>query len=277
MIQPEEAENFDLNQPPLDMDFHAVIINPLQPAQEGEFIQINDFQENVQEQHLLQHENEVYLLNPQEQEVELMQLADEIHQEQLQNLPINLAPPVNWIMEEVPLDQLVGPEDEGFPEQGHPIPEQIGEGNGQQNQQAIEQVAPQWENQIMPNEEEIFDALIAENNLHNQPQIQNNNIQLGMALIRNEEADPAWTQARNAEATRLWAQFFSSVDEATGLDTANSEQGSASPDKKKRNHKRAIAIVETEAKRKKPYPVARARIIVAECSSAPTNQGNSEE
>jgi len=32
-----------------------------------------------------------------------------------------------------------------------------------------------------------------------------------------------------------------------------------------------------QAKRKKPYPVARARIIVAECSSAPTNQGNSEE
>jgi len=40
-----------------------------------------------------------------------------------------------------------------------------------------------------------------------------------------------------------------SVDEATGLDTANSEQGSTSPDKKKRNHKRAIAIVETEVRR----------------------------
>jgi len=42
-----------------------------------------------------------------------------------------------------------------------------------------------------------------------QQQAQNNNIQLGMDLIRIQTPDPVWTQAQNAEATRLWAKFFS--------------------------------------------------------------------
>lgn len=38
---------------------------------------------------------------------------------------------------------------------------------------------------------------------------QNNNVQIGMALIRMEEVDPVWKRAKNSEATRLlWARFF---------------------------------------------------------------------
>jgi len=40
-----------------------------------DFIEINDLQENGQIQHLLQLENEVYLMNPQEQEIDLMQMT----------------------------------------------------------------------------------------------------------------------------------------------------------------------------------------------------------
>lgn len=59
-------------------------------------------------------------------------------------------------------------------------------------------------------ENEFFQALIAEGVQHTQSQLQNYNIQIGAALTRFEGRDPAWSQAMNAEATRLWARFFSS-------------------------------------------------------------------
>lgn len=63
----------DLNQPPLDLDLHPVIINP-----EAPLIDLNDNQVNMFKQHLLQLDNEVYLADPREEE--LMDLADGIHQ-----------------------------------------------------------------------------------------------------------------------------------------------------------------------------------------------------
>lgn len=35
------------------------------------------------------------------------------------------------------------------------------------------------------------------------------NIQVGMVLTRFEEVDPVWEKEKQAEATRLWAKFFS--------------------------------------------------------------------
>lgn len=51
--------------------------------------------------------------------------------------------------------------------------------------------------------------MVADNFQPSQPQ-ENNNLQVGYALNRREEGDSAWSQAMNAEATRLWARFFSS-------------------------------------------------------------------
>lgn len=58
-------DNLDLNQPPLDLDLDPVIINLLQPILEGDFLEVNDLQQNEQVQYLLQHEGEVFMLNPQ--------------------------------------------------------------------------------------------------------------------------------------------------------------------------------------------------------------------
>lgn len=97
-----------------------MIINPIQPVQDGDFLEINDMQPNEQVQYLLQHENEVYMLNPQPEEQDLMQLANELHQNQQLGLDLNQAinipqmqgSPVNYLDEEIPLDQLIGSDDE---------------------------------------------------------------------------------------------------------------------------------------------------------------------
>lgn len=77
----------------MDQDLDPVIINPLQPLQEGDFLEINGLQANEQVQYLLQRENEVFLLNPQEEEV--MQLADDMHLNQIVNIPPLQGSPVN--------------------------------------------------------------------------------------------------------------------------------------------------------------------------------------
>ena len=35
-----------------------------------------------------------------------------------------------------------------------------------------------------------------------------------MALIRMEELNPVWNRAKDVEATRLWAKYFSSINHA---------------------------------------------------------------
>ena len=55
------------------------------PAQEEDFMEINDLQNNDEVQYLLQHENEVFQLNPQEHE--LMEEADDFHQQLDINIP----------------------------------------------------------------------------------------------------------------------------------------------------------------------------------------------
>lgn len=82
---PEQNAGLDLNHPPLDIDLHPVILNPVLPEENANFLELNDLQNNMMEQHLLQLENEVFLVNPAEEE--LMELADELQQDLNQNLP----------------------------------------------------------------------------------------------------------------------------------------------------------------------------------------------
>lgn len=50
---PEVEVVLDLNQPPLNLDLDPVIINPIQPVQEGDLLEPNDMQNNEQIQYLL--------------------------------------------------------------------------------------------------------------------------------------------------------------------------------------------------------------------------------
>lgn len=61
--------------------------------------------------------------------------------------------------------------------------------------------------QLIPEENDIMEAMVADNFQLPQPQ-QNNDLQVGFAMIRMDDAESAWSQAMNAEATRLWARFF---------------------------------------------------------------------
>lgn len=104
------TENQDINQ-----DLHPVIFNPVVP--EGNGIE-NDLQINMHEQHLLQPQGEVYILNPLEEE--LMLIADEEMQPQMEipNPQIGIPPsPINYLDDEIPLDQLMGSESKGSPMQ----------------------------------------------------------------------------------------------------------------------------------------------------------------
>lgn len=93
--------------------------------------------------------------------------------------------------------------------QHDPIPQvEAGEQNAQnlqiqlQLQQAVREQQNELDNQLMPEDNEILEAMVADNFQLNQTQ------QVGYAMIRMEDSDPAWSQALNAEATRLWARFF---------------------------------------------------------------------
>jgi hypothetical protein len=55
-VQPQpivEEGILNLNQPPLNLHLDPVIINPVQPVQDGDFLEINDLQANEQIQCLL--------------------------------------------------------------------------------------------------------------------------------------------------------------------------------------------------------------------------------
>lgn len=108
----EPAVNQDINQ-----DQHLVIFNPVMPeGNEGNV-------ENMHGLHLLQSQGEVFILNPLEEE--LMQIADEEMQLEAPNVqagpPVPPVSPVNHLDDEIPLDQLLGSDDEVSSEQ----PEQM--------------------------------------------------------------------------------------------------------------------------------------------------------
>lgn len=75
------------------------------------------------------------------------------------------------MVEEVPLDQLVGPEDEDFPDQEMALPEQLQQEQQEQIQQQLQheiqskqddgQGALMEENQNFTDENEFFEALLA--------------------------------------------------------------------------------------------------------------------
>lgn len=147
-----------------------------------------------------------------------MELANEVHMEENNIIPALQGSPVDYLVDEIPLDQLVAPGDEGFPEEE--APEQMQHDNGPdnkiqaqmgENQEVPEEPEAQGGgNQVVPEENEILEAMVADDFQQIQLQSQNSNVQLGYALMRIEERDLAWSQAMNAEATRLWARFFSS-------------------------------------------------------------------
>lgn len=172
--QAEDGARLDLNQPPLNQDLDPVIINPLQPAEEGEFLKLNDLQgQNKEVHYLLQYEGEVYQLNPQNpQEQELMEVPDEMHLEENNITPAEQGSPIYLQVDEVPLDQLVGPREEGFPEEEENQPEQIEQNPGlhiellaeEENPCApIMQGVPEGENQAIPEENKVIEAMVEDN------------------------------------------------------------------------------------------------------------------
>lgn len=115
--------------------------------------------------------------------------------------PANPQSPIDYLGEEIPPDQLVGPED--FPkdpvehnEEEPPLAAQLVA--QPQDVQAI----PEADGPALPAEEDLIQPQVADNF--------NNNIRVGLALMGSEQADPVWARAKKAEATRLWARFFSS-------------------------------------------------------------------
>jgi len=223
---PNMEDPIGLNQPPpLNLDLHPVIINPVVQPQGDELIDLNEQQHNVMEQHLLQLENEVYMANPIEEG--LMQAAVEQQQEGQQELLLNVPAlphsPVNLQVDEIPLDQLIEPGEEEFPEAKHALAEPFLAGQLMQNQQEADQYIQNQQNEVepdepleqnIPNEGAVQQAMmIDEVQLHPSNQ-HNNNIQIGMALMRMEELNPVWNRAKDAEATRLWAKYFSGTNHA---------------------------------------------------------------
>lgn len=184
------------------MYLHPVILNPEAPLN-GDLFYLNDPYVNMMEHHLLQLENEVYLANPVEEE--LMEIADEIQQEQLQEqLQIPRAipqSPIDYLGDEIPLDQLVG--EEGFPEE--PVELNVEEppvAAQMALQPQADEAVPHADGPALPEEDELLQPQVGDNF--------SNNLHVGMALISSDHADPVWARAKQAEATRLWARLFSS-------------------------------------------------------------------
>jgi len=139
---PNMEEPIDLNQPPpLNLDLHPIIINLVVQPQGDELIDLNEQQQNVMEQHLLQLENEVYMMNPFEEG--LMQAAVEQQQEGQQELLLNVPAlphsPINLQVDEIPLDQLIEPGEEKFLEAKHALAEPFLAGQLMQDQQEADQ------------------------------------------------------------------------------------------------------------------------------------------
>lgn len=85
----------------------------------------------------------------------------------------------------------MGSGEERFPEDNHLEVEAASQGD------AEAEVEP-----ILPEQDDLLEAMEANNVDHN--------AQVGLVLTRFEEVDPVWKKAKQAEATRLWARFFSS-------------------------------------------------------------------
>lgn len=236
----EEEMEIDLNQPEQQMleDPLEVIVNPAQPVQD--FIELNDLLDNNVEEVAIAMENEQHQgiqpngqqhgmqvdLNLLAVEENLMQLADQ----DMQHIQVNVLPeefdPKELMNEDemlgknenhrgpfhidnINLDELLGPGEPGFPEQHQFMIEQD---NGQLNSQVDEQAGPDQ----LPTEQENLNIQQAGHagqvfmeEGQEAPENQAHHLNVGLALIHTPEADPVWMErARTAEATRLWAFFF---------------------------------------------------------------------
>lgn len=89
------------------------------------------------------------------------------------------ASPIDFLGEEIPLDQLMGPDEDGFQDQPKDVQMHVDE--------HMEQIEPP------PGP-------------LNGPE----HAQVGLAITRFQEVDPVWTMVKQAEATRFWATFVSS-------------------------------------------------------------------
>jgi len=162
----------------------------------------------------LQPQGEVYILNPLEEE--LMQIVDEEMQLEAPDLNINInagppVSPINYLDDEIPLDQLMGSEDEGSPEQ----PEQSE--HADEDIQMIDEQQPQGPVNQM-NENQLSEGSININNgpvqVQDQqiiPESDEQNIVVGMALmpsLQQNIASRVLEGTRATEATKLWDKFF---------------------------------------------------------------------
>ena len=113
--------------------------------------------------------------------------------------------------------------EEEFLEAEHALAEPFLAGQLMQDQQKVDQYIQNQQDEVEPDEpleQNIPDEgavqqamMIDEVQLH-PPNQHNNNIQIGMALIRMEEINPVWNRAKDAEATWLWAKYFSGINHA---------------------------------------------------------------
>lgn len=136
--------------------------------------------------------------------------------------------PVDFLDDEIPLDQLIGDEGiDGNPEEANdqdppPAPQmalQIHEENNQEQMIPaiqMENIVPEADERVLPvlpEENELIQPVLHDENELIQPQVANNfnnSLHVDMAMIVNDQADNVWARAKQAEATRLWARFFSS-------------------------------------------------------------------
>jgi hypothetical protein len=141
-------------------------------------------------------------------------LPEEINQEDLMDDDELMAEHEVLLLENLAQDNLVGPEHLGLPALGHELvqdlnanplvhpiavmglnaPQQVMEGNGQQN---------------IIDQERMVGAQLNLNEVGENHQLQAHNLNVGMALTFGPQADPVWIErSRMADATRLWANFF---------------------------------------------------------------------
>jgi hypothetical protein len=111
-------------------------------------------------------------------------------------------------IDDMNLNELVGPGEPGFPEQPFALEENP---FGPQNEEEI----PKNEHGQQGANGEIVDEAPGQqigmeiDEGPEQPQDQGQNLNVGFAMILGPQEDPVWAERhRNAEATRLWAQFF---------------------------------------------------------------------
>lgn len=175
----EEAVNPQINQHGLQMDLNLL-------ADEQALLELAD-----QDMQQLQEDNleaQVNHLPIDDLALQHFQAADEVVHDLNNGVHID----------DIDLDALVGPGEPGFPAANHFQFGNLG------IHQALEGIHQALEGGQGPNQQ--LQNVVQDPELFND---QDNHMNVGIALIRGQDADPVWVErARTAETIRLWANFF---------------------------------------------------------------------